>query len=129
MSHDQTAVREVLDHVRADGRSALTASEGKRVCEAYCIATPQEGLASSAAEAAALAEKIGFPVVLKIASADILHKTDAGGVLTGLNSAAEVEQAYAVIVASAASHQPGAAIDGVQVQRMLEADHEVIVGP
>ena len=128
MSHDQTAVRAVLDQVRAEGRSTLNASEGKRVCDAYGIATPQEGLASSADEAAALAERIGFPVVLKVASASILHKTDAGGVVTGLNSTAEVQQAYATIVANAASHQPDAAIDGVQVQQMLEADHEVIVG-
>ena len=128
MSHDQAAVRAVLDQVRAEGRSALTAGEGKRVCEAYGIPTPPEGLASSSDEAVALAQQIGFPVVLKIASPDILHKTDAGGVLTGLNSTAEVEQGYATIVASAASHQPDAAIDGVQVQGMLGADHEVIVG-
>ena len=128
MSHDQTAVRAVLDQVRADGRSALTAQEGKRVCEAYGIPTPAEGLATSVDEAGALAERIGFPVVLKIASPDILHKTDAGGVITGLNSTAEVVQAYATIVANAASHQPDAVVDGVQVQRMLNADHEVIVG-
>ena len=128
MSYDQAAVRAVLDQVRAEGRSALTAQEGKRVCEAYGIATPQEGLASSAAEAVELARQIGFPVVLKIASPDILHKTDAGGVLTGLNSAAEVEQGYATIMANAAAHQPGAVIDGVQVQRMLGTAHEVIVG-
>ena len=128
MSHDQSAVRAVLDQVRADGRSALTAPEGRRVCEAYGIPTPEEGLAASGAEAAALAKSIGFPVVLKIVSSDILHKTDVGGVLTGLNSTAEVEQAFATIVANAASHQPDAAIDGVQVQRMLRADHEVIVG-
>ena len=128
MSHDQSAVRAVLDQVRADGRSALTAPEGRRVCEAYGIPTPEEGLAASGVEAAALAKRIGFPVVLKIVSSDILHKTDVGGVLTGLNSTAEVEQAFATIVANAASHQPDAAIDGVQVQRMLRADHEVIVG-
>ena len=128
MSHDQAAVRAVLDQVRADGRSALTAREGKRVCEAYGIPTPPEGLASSSDEAVALAQQIGFPVVLKIASPDILHKTDAGGVLTGLNSTAEVEQGYAAILANAASHQPDAAIDGVQVQGMLGTDHEVIVG-
>ena len=128
MSHDQAAVRAVLDQVRADGRNALTVQEGKRVCEAYGVTTPQEGLAASADEAVELARQIGFPVVLKIASTDILHKTDAGGVLTGLNSAAEVEQGYGAIMANAAAHQPGAALDGVQVQRMLGAAHEVIVG-
>ena len=128
MSHDQTAVRSVLDQVRAEGRSALTAREGKRVCEAYGIPMPEEGLATSVEEAAALAERIGFPAVLKIASTDILHKTDVGGVLTGLNSTAEVEKAYATIVANAASHQPDATVDGVQVQRMLDSGCEVIVG-
>ena len=128
MSYDQAAVRAVLDQVRTDGRSALTALEGKRICEAYGIVTPPEGLAASADEAVRLAQQIGFPVVLKIASPDILHKTDAGGVLTGLNSAAEVAQGYATVMANAAAHQPGAAIDGVQVQRMLGAAHEVIVG-
>ena len=128
MSHDQTAVRSVLDQVRADGRSALTAREGKRICEAYGIPMPEEGLATSVEEAAALAERIGFPVVLKIASTDILHKTDVGGVLTGLNSTAEVGKAYATIMANAAFHQPDATVDGVQVQRMLDSGCEVIVG-
>ena len=81
MNYDRTAVRVVLDQVRAEGRTALTAPEGKRVCEAYAIPVPKEGLATSAHEAVRLAQEIGYPVVLKIVSTDILHKTDAGGVL------------------------------------------------
>lgn len=128
MRYDQAAVRAVLEQVRADQRTVLTASEGKQVCEAYHIPTPQEGLASTAQEAVDLAQDIGYPVVLKIASPDIVHKTDAGGVLTGLASAAEVAQGYTAIMANARAYQANATILGVQVQQMLPAAHEVIVG-
>jgi acetyl coenzyme A synthetase (ADP forming)-like protein len=128
MSYDQAAVRAVLDQVRAEGRTALTAPEGKRVCEAYGIPTPPEGLATSATEAVRLAEEMGYPVVLKIVSTDILHKTDAGGVLTGLQTAAEVEQGYATVIANAKAYHAAAHITGVQVQQMLPPAQEVIVG-
>ena len=95
---DQAAVREVLDSVRDKGRTSLTAPEAKRVCDAYGIAVPQEGLATSAAEAVALAEEIGYPVVLKVVSPDILHKTEAGGVLVGVSSAEEVSAGYDTIL-------------------------------
>lgn len=128
MSHDRAAVREVLDQVRATGRTALTAQEGKRLCDAYGIATPQEGLATSAGAAVRLAKAMGFPVVLKIASGDILHKTDAGGVLTGLAGAAEVRRGYETVIKNARAYKADAAIAGVQVQQMLPAAQEVIVG-
>ncbi len=128
MSHDQAAVRAVLDHVRADGRTALTALEGKQVCAAYGISTPQEGMATSSEEAVRLAEEMGYPVVLKIVSSDILHKTDAGGVLTGLSTATEVERGYATILDNAKAYKADASIAGVQVQQMLPAAQEVIVG-
>ena len=128
MSYDQAAVRAVLDQVQAEGRTALTALEGKRVCEAYGISTPPEGFATSAGEAVRLAEEIGYPVVLKIASPDILHKTDAGGVLPSLQDATEVEQGYATILVNATTYKADANVTGVQVQRMLPAGQEVIVG-
>ena len=93
MTHDKSAVRKVLDHAKADGRSALTAPEGKLVCDAYGIAVPKEGVATSAAEAAKLAAGMGFPVVMKIVSPQILHKTEAGGVIVGVKNAADAEAA------------------------------------
>jgi acyl-CoA synthetase (NDP forming) len=81
MAHDKTAVRTILDKVKADGRTSLTAPEGKLVCDAYGIAVPKEGVATSAADAVKLAIGMGYPVVLKIVSPEILHKTEAGGVL------------------------------------------------
>src|SRR5262245_50893236 len=128
MQGDRAAVQAVLDKVRAEGRTVLTAPEGKQVCAAYGIPVPQEGLATSASEAARLAQEIGYPVVLKIVSTDILHKTDAGGVLTGLTSAAAVEQGYSTILANARAYKADAHILGVQVQQMLPAAQEVIVG-
>ena len=87
MSTDKAKVRKLLDAVKAEGRSSLTAPEGKQVCDAYGIAVPQEGVATGAAEAAKLAAGMGFPVVMKIVSPDILHKTEAGGVIVGVKSA------------------------------------------
>lgn len=125
---NKTAVREILDQAKAQGRTSLTAPEGKLVCDAYGIAVPGEGLAKSAADAVALAQGMGFPVVLKIISPEILHKTEAGGVLVGLRSAAEVEQGYATIMANAAKHAPHASLLGVQVQQMIGGGQEVIIG-
>ena len=128
MSHDRAAVTAVLDGARQAGRTSLTASESKHVCDAYGIPVPKEGLASSANAAVALASEIGFPVVLKIVSKDILHKTDAGGVLTGLATPADVERGYETIVKNARGYKASVEITGVQVQQMLPAAQEVIIG-
>ena len=106
----------------------MTAPEGRAVCEAYGIPTPQERLASSAEEAVAQAREIGLPVVLKIVSPDILHKTEAGGVLVGLGSEQEVADGYGTILANAKAYDASARITGVQVQQMLTSGQEVIIG-
>ncbi|MFJ5986406.1 acetate--CoA ligase family protein [Lentzea sp. NPDC092896] len=129
--YDRAAVENVLAKVRAEGRSSLTAPEGKRVCDAYGIATPAEALAKSSEGAVAFAEEIGYPVVLKIVSPDILHKTEAGGVLVGLKNGAEVAEGYRTIIHNAKNYQADADITGVQVQQQLQSGkevHEVIVG-
>jgi acetyl coenzyme A synthetase (ADP forming)-like protein len=128
MAHDKTAVRSILDKVTSEGRTSLTAPEGKLVCDAYGIAVPQEGVARSAPEAARLATGMGFPVVLKIVSPEILHKTEAGGVLVGLASADDVQRGYETIVANAKKYDAKATIHGVQVQQMLQGGQEVIIG-
>src|SRR6187455_29412 len=128
MTHDKNAVRKALDKAKADGRTSLTAPEGKLVCDAYGIAVPKEGVAGSAAEAAKLASGMGFPVVMKIVSPQILHKTEAGGVIVGVKSAADAEAAYDKILANAKKYDAKAHILGVQVQQMLGGGQEVIVG-
>ncbi len=127
-AYDQDTVKEIVDNALAAGRASLTAPEAKRIADAYGIATPGEGLATSAAAAAELAGELGFPVVLKIVSPDILHKTEAGGVLVGLRTADEVVAGYETVVENARRYQADAEILGVQVQQQLGAGHEVIVG-
>jgi acetyl coenzyme A synthetase (ADP forming)-like protein len=122
------AVREVLDKARAENRDALTAPEGRAVCQAYGIPTPGEGLATSAEEAVQLASELGDPVVMKIVSPDILHKTEAGGVRVGVSGEAAVRAAYEEILASAHAYRADAEIEGVQVQQMLTGGQEVIIG-
>src|SRR6185312_3987262 len=113
---------------KAEGRTALTAPEGKLVCDAYGITVPKEGLAGSAQDAAKLAQGMGFPVVMKIVSPDILDKTEAGGVVVGVKSAADAEKAYDTIIANARKYKADAKIAGIQVQQMLQGGQEVIIG-
>jgi acetyl coenzyme A synthetase (ADP forming)-like protein len=128
MAHSKDAVRKILDAVKADKRSSLTAPEGKLVCDAYGIPVPKEGVAKSAADAVKLATGMGFPVVMKIVSPDILHKTEAGGVMVGVKTAEEVEKNYATILANAKKYKADAKIEGIQVQQMLLGGQEVIIG-
>ncbi len=128
MSHSKDAVRKILDAVKADKRNSLTAPEGKLVCDAYGIPVPKEGVAKSATEAVKLASGMGFPVVMKIVSPDILHKTEAGGVMVGVKTAEDVEKNYATILANAKKYKADAKIEGIQVQQMLLGGQEVIIG-
>ncbi len=128
MAHNKAAVQQILDKAKADGRTSLTAPEGKLVCDAYGITVPKEGVATTAAEATKLAAGMGFPVVLKIVSPEILHKTEAGGVLVGVKSAADVEAGFATIMANAKKYDAKATLQGVQVQQMVMGGQEVIIG-
>ena len=128
MSYDQNAVSNVLAKAKEDRRNSLTSSEAKQVASAYDIATPAEGLATSIDEAVAIASEIGFPVVLKIVSPDILHKTDAGGVIADISDVDGVRASYATILDNAKAHNAAAHIDGVQVQAQVTGGLEVIVG-
>lgn len=128
MSYDKAKVRQVLDEVKKAGRDSLTAPEGKIVCDAYGISVPKEGVVSSASEASKLADSMGFPVVMKIVSPDILHKTEAGGVVVGVKSADEAASAYEQIIGNAKKYKSDARIVGVQVQQMIKGGQEVIVG-
>ncbi|HEY6619863.1 MAG TPA: acetate--CoA ligase family protein, partial [Steroidobacteraceae bacterium] len=128
MSYDKNAVRKILDQAKASRREALTAPEARGVCEAYGITIPKEGVATSADEAAKLASGIGFPVVMKIVSPQILHKTEAGGVIVGVKSAEAAKEAYSTIIGNAKKYDAKAEILGVQVQQMLAGGQEVIIG-
>ena len=120
--------KQVIEQLRANTRSALSESESKRVLAAWDVATTREVLAADADTAASAASTMGFPVVLKVDSPDILHKTEAGVVRLGLRSAEDVRKAYHEIMAAARSYAPNAKINGALVQEMVSGGVEVIVG-
>jgi acetyl coenzyme A synthetase (ADP forming)-like protein len=128
LADGKAAVASIVSSVKREGRNSLTAPEARQVCEAYGIAVPQEDLAHSAGEAADLAQAMGFPVVLKIVSPQILHKTEAGGVLVGITSAAAAREGFDRIIENARRYKADAEIIGVQVQQMLRGGQEVIIG-
>src|SRR5215472_7079732 len=128
MSSDRAPVRKLLNQVNAEGRSTLSPEESRILCEAYGIPVPREAIAHSPAELYRLVGEIGFPLVMKIVSADILHKTEAGGVIVGVKSSDDALQAYEEILSNARAYKPDAKIDGVLVQQMLTGGQEVIVG-
>lgn len=114
--------------VRATGGRPLVEREAKTLLALYDIPTVGEELATTADEAVAAAERIGYPVVLKIESPDLPHKTEAGGVLLNIGDAAAVRDGFARVVANARAYKPGAAITGVLVQEMVTGGRELIVG-
>jgi acyl-CoA synthetase (NDP forming) len=118
----------VLARARAEGRTLLSEVEAKEVLGEAGVPVTKTTLARNRDEAQAQAEAAGFPVVLKIVSPDISHKSDAGGVKLNLASRADVAAAYDAIVASCTKHVPGARITGVAVQHMAPQGTEVIVG-
>ncbi|MGA8904494.1 MAG: acetate--CoA ligase family protein [Candidatus Bathyarchaeia archaeon] len=122
------AVDRILHSVREQNRRVLLEPEAKELCRAYGMPTPAFGVAHTPSEAAELANKVQFPVVLKVVSQDILHKTEAGGVLLDLNSKEEVEDGYGQIVDKVRAYNEKARISGVLVQHMAPKGVEVIVG-
>ena len=119
---------QIILRARSDGRTMLTEVESKELVSGAGIATVETRLALSQKEAIAISKEIGFPVVLKVVSTDIVHKSDIGGVKVGLTSVAGVVRAYKEIMAAARSSYPKARIDGVSVQKMVGSGVEVIIG-
>jgi len=126
---DLRAARKVIDGAKADGRYAIGDAEAWDILKAYGLKIPKSSLAKNAEEAIELAAEIGYPVVMKIASPDILHKTDVGGVKVGLESADEVRDAYDLMIYRTERFLPEAQIWGCQVQEMAPPGGlEVLIG-
>ena len=113
---------------RAAGRTLLTEVESKQLLHEAGIPVTVSRLATNADEAASIASEIGFPVVLKVVSGDIAHKSDVGGVALGLADADAVRGAYDEMMAKVKAAAPNATIDGVAVQQMAKPGTEVIIG-
>jgi acyl-CoA synthetase (NDP forming) len=121
-------VSNIFHGARQEGRTALLETEAKTVCMKYDIPVTRFSLAQSEDEAKKQATSIGYPVVLKIVSPDIIHKSDAGGVKVGVRNAKEVESAYKEIIKNVKRHDSKAKIVGILVQEMAPSGTEVIVG-
>jgi len=118
----------IFDEVKKEGRSILTEIESKRVLKQIGVPVVETRLAMNQKEAVSISQKIGFPVVLKITSPDVVHKTDSGGVRLGLRNGSEVKKAYDDISKSVKKKYPRAFIHGISVQKMAPPGTEVIVG-
>jgi len=125
---DEKLAREIIKNAREDGRDSLTEIEAKEVFRAYGLPTTTTKLARTADEAVELAKKIGFPVVMKIVSPDILHKSDAGGVKVNIKDEQAAREAYQTILDNAKAYKADANIHGVAVQEMAPWGTEVILG-
>ncbi|MFA5314147.1 MAG: acetate--CoA ligase family protein, partial [Methanomassiliicoccales archaeon] len=124
---DIPRAKAVLDEVKRQGRLQLSEDEGKEILRAYGVNVPEEGLARSPEEAVEIANRIGYPVVLKVESPDIAHKTDVGGVAVDVKGEDEVRQDYRLIMSRVRSKAPTATITGISIQKMFKG-REVIVG-
>jgi acyl-CoA synthetase (NDP forming) len=118
----------IIARLRKEGRRILTEFESKRFLKQAGIPVIETRLAGTQQEAVRLSQEIGFPVALKIASPDIVHKSDSGGVKLSLNHVSEVKAAYKEIMEGARDKNPAALIQGVSVQKMAKPGVEVIVG-
>ncbi|MCL2712176.1 MAG: acetate--CoA ligase family protein [Methanomassiliicoccaceae archaeon] len=119
-------VIELLEILKKENRSSLSEEEGKSILSSYGIPVPPELSVKSSREAVKAAEKIGYPVVMKILSPDIMHKTDIGGVILNINDAKGVKEAFELLISRCRKAVPEARIDGVSVQKMAKG-REVIL--
>jgi len=124
---DRDRVRALFERVKAEGRLSIGDAEARQVMEAYGIPVPQSCLASTAEEAVRLAKEIGFPVVLKVASPDILHKTDIGGIELDIRTPAEVRDAFEQLTYRARRYMPEAELWGCQVQKVVHGGKKVVL--
>ena len=119
---------ELIEQAKKQGRAVLTEVESKQILDDAGIPVAKTKLATDAGQAVSIADDVGYPVVLKIVSEDVTHKSDVGGVKVGIESADDVRAAFDEIVATVKKVQPDASIDGVAVQQMAPAGTEVIIG-
>jgi acetyltransferase len=125
---DRRTVAQVFSRVRSEGRITIGDFEARSILQAYGLRIPQSEIAEDPDRAVEIATNIGYPVVLKIASPDILHKTDVGGVKVGLSNEEEVRDAFELMVYRAERYLPEARILGCLVQQMVPSGLEVLVG-
>jgi acetyl-CoA synthetase (ADP-forming) len=118
----------IINQAKNEGRKTLLETEAKTICSQYCIPITKFNLSRNEKEAVKQADQIGYPIVLKIISPDVIHKSDAGGVIINLRNAQEVSTGYRKIIENVTKYNSDAKIIGVLVQEMAPQATEVIIG-
>jgi len=121
-------IKKLIEQAKAEGRKKLLEHEVYTIGKSFGLPVPRFGLAKSEEEAVRIAKDIGYPVVLKIVSPDISHKTDVGGVIVGVKSDGEVREAFRKIMSNVKNAAPNARVSGILIQEMVPDGLEVIVG-
>jgi acetyl-CoA synthetase (ADP-forming) len=121
-------ILQIIINAKAEKRKSLYEYEAKTICAEVGIPTPNFSLVTSPEKAVEISDKFGYPVVLKIMSPQIIHKSDVGGVQLNLQNSSDVKQAYKTILENVKSNNPDAVIQGILVQKMAPPSHEIIVG-
>ncbi len=125
---DKVAVKKIFDQVKKEGRPNLLEEEGQEVLRAYGFPLPKSSLAKTENDAVKIAKQIGYPVVMKIASPQIIHKSDAGGVKVNLTTEDEIKSAFKEIVSNAKKYNKKAEIKGILIVEMIKGGKEMIIG-
>jgi acetyl-CoA synthetase (ADP-forming) len=118
----------IIERAVTEKRSSLQVDEAQRICALHKIPTPKYGVATSVDEALEKAKEIGYPLVLKIISPQIVHKSEVGGVIPNIGNEKELRTQYDKLISNVRSKQPSATIAGVLVEEMIRPSTEVIVG-
>ncbi|MEC4847685.1 MAG: acetate--CoA ligase family protein [Nitrosarchaeum sp.] len=125
---DKLKAKKIFDKVKKEKRPNLLEEEGQEVLKAYGLPLPKSALAKTEADAIKIAKQIGYPVVMKIASPQIIHKSDAGGVKVNLTNDSEIQEAFKTIIANAKKYNKNAEIKGVLIVEMVKGGKELIIG-
>jgi len=128
LEYDAVRAKQIIDRYLKEGRLVLGELDGNEILRCYGFNTLPMALSKNKTEACKIADEIGYPVVMKIVSPDILHKTDAGGVVVGLEDSEGVEEAFETIMKKAKAYNPDAQIEGVLIQKLAPKGKEVILG-
>jgi acetyltransferase len=125
---DVDKVKKIFEKCRNEGRLELGEMEARGILEAYNVMVPKAVVANDIAKAKEIAKEIGYPLVLKIVSPDILHKTDVGGIKVGINNEKELEDGFEDMLCNVKKYIPDADIKGISIQEMIESKKETIIG-
>ncbi|WP_299983507.1 acetate--CoA ligase family protein [Desulfobacula sp.] len=128
LEYDTAKAKEIIEKNLKEGKMVLGELEGNELLKCYGFKTLPMALSKNKTEACKIADQMGYPVVMKIVSPDILHKTDAGGVVVGIEDGGGVKKVFEIIMEKAKAYNPDAQIEGVLIQKMVPKGKEVILG-